>query len=512
MKLLSFLLFLPLLSALLLLIIPGTKERFIKNSSLAVNLIALIGWIFVLISINGNHNVFPVDEKYTWFNVSSGEFNFTAGYHIIADSLSIPLLLLTAVVMVVATISAFKIKSNIKAFFVLFQILYTAIIGTFLSADMLLFYVFFEFMLIPLYFMIGLWGGPKREYAAIKFFLFTLAGSLFILIAMIVLYASAHTFDLDGLSGLKGLIPGSILDTSSGIKFFEISSATWVLLLLLTGFAIKVPVAPFHTWLPDAHVEAPTSVSIILAALLLKTGTYGMIRFGALILPEIFMEHHAVLAIFGVVSIIYGALNALGSNDLKRMIAYSSISHMGFVILGIASGTQTAIQGAIFQMVSHGLISTMLFLIAGILQDRTGDRIISHHSGLYQRMPGYAAIILIAFFAAMGIPGFSAFIGEFLILIGSYQAGNLPAALPVVATIGILLSAAYLLWTIQRLLFGPFHTANGIEPTDVNATELIMLLPLALLTIFLGIFPAFLLDILAPFAMSWENIMTQAIK
>jgi NADH-quinone oxidoreductase subunit M len=512
MKLLSLLLFLPLISALLLLFVSDKNQPFVKTISLIVNLVAFTGWAFVLWSIQNNWNIFPIEEKYNWFSVASGDINFTAGYHLTVDGLSLPMLLLTALVMLIATVSAFKIQTNVKAFFILFQILYTAILGTFLSADMLLFYVFFEFMLIPLYFMIGLWGGPKREYAAIKFFLFTLAGSLFILIAMIVLYASVNTFDLTALNGLNKLIPGSVLDPSEDFSFFGISASIWVLLLLITGFAIKVPVAPFHTWLPDAHVEAPTSVSIVLAALLLKTGTYGMIRFGGMILPGVFMHYHYVLAIFGVVSIIYGALNALGSNDLKRMIAYSSISHMGFVVLGIASGTQTAMQGAVFQMVSHGLISTMLFLIAGVLQDRTGDRIISHHSGLYQLMPKYSAIILIAFFAAMGIPGFSAFIGEFLILIGTYQDGNLPAVLPVIATLGILLSAAYLLWTIQRMLFGPFHTASGIKPADLTMTELGMLIPAAVITVILGIFPGLLLDIIAPFAEAWANIMSGKIS
>ncbi|MFM7328369.1 MAG: NuoM family protein [Bacteroidota bacterium] len=514
---LSIITFLPLLSALLMLAIPRANTGQFRTVALLFNGLSLALLAMLYGAYTGSDGVFTGEVRAPWFSVTAGGGTvFSAGYHLTVDGLSLPLMMLTGIVMFIATLASSNIEQQVKGFFILMQVLYTAILGTFAAADMLLFYLFFEFMLVPMYFLIGIWGGARREYAAVKFFLYTLAGSIFILIGMIVLYVSVgtpgenggyvHTFDLDALTALRGLIPGSVLDPSQGFQMMGLSAGWWVMVLILTGFAIKVPIVPLHTWLPDAHVEAPTPVSIVLAALLLKTGAYGIIRFGFMILPSEVPAFRVILAGAGVLSIIYGALNALASGDLKRMIAYSSVSHMGFVMLGIAAGTAAALQGAIFQLISHGLISAMLFAIAGMLQSRTGDRTIGNYSGLFQVMPTYASIMMVAFFAGMGMPGFSSFIGEVLVLLGAYRAGNLQLWLPVAATVGIILSAGYFLWTIQRMLFGTFSSTAQGPLTDLSRSELYVLVPLALLTILLGVYPAPLLDLISGFTLTWSSV------
>ena len=509
--LLSLIVFLPLASACIMLFLPREgydRFRIITLLFNALNM-ALLG----LLAYAHAHG-FSAEINTSWFSIASGNGTvFSANYHLRTDGLSLPLLLLTGVVMFMATLASDGIREQVKGYYILMQVLNTAILGSFAAADMLLFYLFFEFMLVPMYFLIGIWGSTRREYAAVKFFLYTLAGSILILIGMIVLYVSTgisdgqghytHTFDLDSLTALKGLIPGSVLDYAAGWQMLGLPAGWWVMLFILLGFAIKVPAVPFHTWLPDAHVEAPTPVSMVLAALLLKTGAYGIIRFGFMVLPAEVPAFRMVVAVAGVLSVIYGALNAMASDDLKRLIAYSSVSHMGFVMLGIAAGTSAAVSGAIFQLVSHGLVSAMLFMIAGILQRRTGDRTISNYSGLFSKMPRYSAFVLIAFFAGMGIPGFSSFIGEVLVLMGSYRAPGVVMWLPVTATIGIILSAGYFLWTIQRMFFGSFQSKREGELTDVSLHERIILIPLALMILFLGVFPSYLLDVISGFTTAW---------
>ncbi|MDZ7649002.1 MAG: NADH-quinone oxidoreductase subunit M [Cytophagales bacterium] len=304
-----------------------------------------------------------------------------AEYFVALDGLSLPLVALSVFIMLIATVSSWTIYKNHKGYFLLLLILNAAILGSFCALDFLLFYVFFEFMLLPMYFLIGIWGGPKREYASIKFFLYTLLGSIFILIVMIGLYLSVktpesgerivHTFNVLHMQNITNLIPGTALAIDSSSQLGWYSLRFWAFLLLFIGFMIKLPAVPFHTWLPDAHVEAPTPISVILAALLLKFGGYGLLRFAYPIFPDGAIHFGWLVGLIGLVSIIYGALNALASKDLKRLIAYSSVSHMGFVLLGIASATVEGVTGAIYQMVSHGIISAMLFLLAGVLYDRT---------------------------------------------------------------------------------------------------------------------------------------------
>jgi len=510
--LLSIAIFLPLAGAFILMLLPSGKKYAIRNMAIAIS-----GIQFLLVTLVSFFFDFK-EENYSWFMISGGPGNyFSAGYHVLLDGMSFPLFWLTSLIMLIAVLASDKITSQIKGYYTLLMVLHTAITGTFAAADFLLFYVFFEFMLIPMYFLIGIWGGQRREYAALKFFIYTLAGSLLILIAMILIYVSVsapsgqgiaiHTFDLASLTSMQGLINGSILDPASGYSFWGLSAVQCVFILLITGFAIKVPVVPFHTWLPDAHVEAPTPVSVILASLLLKTGTYGMIRYAVMIFPQTHLEFSEMMAVFAVISVLYGAMNALASKDLKRMIAYSSVSHMGFVILGIAAGTSIALQGSVFQMVSHGLISAMLFLIAGILQERTGDRTISNYSGLFNGMPWYASFMLIAFFAGMGIPGFASFIGEVLVLLGSFSSTMIPGWLPLTATAGILLSAGYFAWTAQRMLFGAFHSKIEGKFFDLTFKEKGLLIFLGILTLYLGIFPAGLLNIIEGFAETFAALL-----
>jgi NADH-quinone oxidoreductase subunit M len=425
-------------------------------------------------------------------------------YFVGIDGLSIALLVMTSFVLVIAALASWEIKSNLKGYFVLFLILDMAVTGVFCSLDFFLFYIFYELMLLPLYFLIGMWGGTRREFAAIKFFLYTLFGSVFMLLVMIGLYISVkdpatgnHTFNMVQMMNQANFQPGSVFSLSHQ-TIFGFSARAVGFLVLFVAFAIKVPVVPLHTWLPDAHVEAPTPVSIILAGILLKVGGYGIIRVCIGIFPEIAAADAYWLGLLGVISIIYGALNALAQKDLKRMIAYSSVSHMGFVLLGIASLTTEGLSGAIMQMVSHGFLSTMLFFLAGVVYNRVHDRGINHFRGLATIMPKYTAFVMVAFFASLGLPGFSAFIGEAFSLVGAFKShsvnGLLPYWMAALASLGILLGATYFLWTLQRMFFGKVNLKGGAvwqtALTDLNLREKITLLPLALAVLALGLMPS----------------------
>jgi NADH-quinone oxidoreductase subunit M len=518
MNILTLLIFTPILFGIIVAVLPSAWRGSFKYITLLATVVqlGLSVWIYCNFKTGAgfggvNHeSQFQFVQKLPWINLDLGTMGkMQIDYFVGIDGLSIALLVMTSFVLVIAALASWEIKSNLKGFFVLFLILDMAVIGVFCSLDFFLFYIFYELMLLPLYFLIGMWGGARREYAAIKFFLYTLFGSVFMLLVMIGLYLSVkdpatgnHTFNMVQMMNPANYEPGSVFSVLSHQTIFGFSARAVGFIVLFIAFAIKVPVVPLHTWLPDAHVEAPTPVSIILAGILLKVGGYGIIRVCLSIFPDIASADAYWLGLLGVISILYGAMNALAQKDLKRMIAYSSVSHMGFVLLGIASQTAEGISGAVMQMVSHGFLSTMLFFLAGVVYNRVHDRGIGHFRGLASIMPQYTAFVMIAFFASLGLPGFSAFIGEAFSLMGAFKShsvnGLLPYWMAVCGSLGILLGAAYFLWTLQRMFFGQVQLKGGpvwqTALTDLNFREKVTLVPLALLVLVLGLMPSLVFD------------------
>jgi len=473
---LTWMTFLPLAGAAVVLCLPAWNVALIRQVALVSTLptFGLGVWLFG--AFDRGSTEFQFVDRVSW--IASHNIEYFVG----VDGISITMVLLTALLCPLCVLASWGIDKGVKGYFALFLLLETGMMGVFVALDFFLFYVFWEVMLLPMYFLIGIWGGARREYAAIKFFLYTFAGSVLLLIAMLVLYfgSTPHTFAIPELIQ-RG---GSVFDPRT-------QQLLW--LAMFIAFAIKIPAFPFHTWLPDAHVEAPTAISVILAGVLLKMGTYGILRLNYGILPAATLDlAFWSLAALGTFNIVYGALCALAQTDLKKLVAYSSISHMGYVMLGMAAFTPQGINGAVLQMFNHGTITAMLFLLVGVIYDRAHHREIDGFGGLAGIMPVYTGVTAVAFFAAMGLPGLSAFISEVLVLLGAWQKHP---GLTIVAASAIVLTAGYLLWTMQRVWLGtPNEKYVGLP--EINAREIVTLAPLAVIVVVLGVYPHAVLDLI----------------
>jgi NADH-quinone oxidoreductase subunit M len=507
MGILTWLTFLPILGAVAILLLPKKLESGMKWTAAAVTFAQLVLAVLVFLKFNtgmagiNNPETMQFVEKANWIDVASTSWfgRIHIEYFLGIDGLSTPMVILTALICFIAVFASWKIDKALKGYLALLLLLDTGMMGVFVALDFFLFYVFWEVMLLPMYFLIGIWGGPRREYAAIKFFLYTLLGSVLILLAVIALYFSVtipdaatgeriHTFNMLAMMNPNNFEPGSFL---AGVGTHGRMLAY---IALFIGFAIKVPIFPFHTWLPDAHVEAPTAISVILAGVLLKMGTYGILRVNFPIFPD--MAHYFVvpLAALAFINIVYGALCAMAQSDFKKLIAYSSVSHMGIVLLGMAAMNTQGMLGAVFQMFNHGTITAMLFLIVGVIYDRTHTRDLNAFGGLALTMPKYTGIVTVAFFAALGLPGLSGFISEAFSFLGAFQSDKI-RLLTIFSTAGIVLTAAYMLWTLQRVFLGKANEKWGTLP-DVDGREMFMLVPLAVIALVLGIYPSLMLNIM----------------
>tara|TARA_Y100000590_G_C15677748_1_gene998640 strand:+ start:489 stop:1985 length:1497 start_codon:yes stop_codon:yes gene_type:complete len=464
---LSSIIFIPLIGALFIFITRGTQKNIEKNSkyvaiftSIANFFLSIILWYL----FDSSSADFQFIEEKNWM---SGFINFKLG----VDGISILFILLTTFIVPICIFSGIhSIKFKIKEFLIAILVMETLMLGVFCSLDLVIFYLFFEGGLIPMFLIIGIWGGPKRVYSAFKFFLFTLLGSVLMLVAIISIYWIAGTTDVIKLLDL-GIPP-------------EYQYLLW--LAFFSSFAVKLPMWPVHTWLPDAHVEAPTAGSVVLAAILLKMAGYGFIRFSLGLFPIASDYFTPLIFVLSIIAIIYTSLVALMQDDMKKLIAYSSVAHMGFVTIGIFSLTKQGLEGSIIQMISHGLISAALFLCVGVLYDRYHSRMISSYGGLVNIMPKYAFVLMIFTLAALGLPGTSGFIGEFLVLVGVFQKSIIVAVL---ASLGIILAAAYMLWLYRRVIFGKIISSEIKELNDLNKTEISIFASLIFLILFFGVYP-----------------------
>mgnify|MGYP000170908698 CR=1 FL=1 len=464
---LSAIIFIPLIGALFILVTKEEQKAVVKNSKYVAIFSSLTNFflsIFLWYSFDTSTSEFQFVEEKNWME---GFINFQLGI----DGISILFILLTTFITPICIFSGINsIRFKLKEFLIAILVMETFMLGVFCSLDLVIFYLFFEGGLIPMFLIIGIWGGPKRVYSAFKFFLFTLLGSVLMLIAIISIYWITGTTDVIKLLDIR--IPQ------------EYQYLLW--LAFFSSFAVKLPMWPFHTWLPDAHVEAPTAGSVILAAILLKMAGYGFMRFSLGLFPVASDYFTPLIFTLSIIAIIYTSLVALMQDDMKKLIAYSSVAHMGFVTIGIFSLTKQGLEGSIIQMMSHGLISAALFLCVGVVYDRLHSRMISSYGGLVNIMPKYAFVFMIFVLAALGLPGTSGFVGEFLILVGTFQINIFVAVL---ASLGVILAAAYMLWLYKRVIFGKMASSEIKEMADLNKTEIYIFASLVFLTLFFGIYP-----------------------
>jgi NADH-quinone oxidoreductase subunit M len=480
-RLLTITTFLPLVGVGFLLL-GGRSIR--DDASRAVALVATLATFLVSLVVFGKFDPgipgFQLIEQATW--VRSLGFGYLLG----VDGISLWLVLLTTFLFPVSILVSWKIDKDVRLYMTAMLVLETAVIGTFLALDLLLFFLFFEALLVPMYLLIGGWGGKRRIYAAVKFFLFTMAGSAFLLVSILFLFGEASdalgrgTFDARALTQLATTLP--------------VATARWLFLGFFVAFAVKVPLVPLHTWLPDAHTEAPTAGSVLLAGVLLKVGTYGLVRFNLALFPEASRYFADVVSILAVIGIVYGAVVALIQTDIKRLVAYSSVSHLGFVVLGIFAFTQQGVAGGVLQMVNHGLATGGLFLLVGMVYERTHTRELDEMGGLANVMPWLTGAFLFTAFASVGLPGLNGFVGEFLVVIGTFAVNNVYGSM---AVLGVVLAAIYLLWSYQRMAFGPVREEHRHLP-DVSLREVTVLAPVLALLLVLGVYPKLVTETIDP--------------
>lgn len=473
---LSVVTFLPVAGALLVyLLARGGDEAADRNArwiSLWTTLITFAVSLILVARYDSANGDFQFVEKAPWLAA-------TINYHMGVDGISLPFVILTTALMPFCILASWKsISKRVREYMMAFLILETLMIGTFSALDLVLFYLFFEGGLIPMFLIIGVWGGPRRVYASFKFFLYTLLGSVLMLLAIMALYLNAGTTDIPTL--MHTAVPRNL--------------QTWAWLAFFASFAVKMPMWPVHTWLPDAHVEAPTAGSVVLAAIMLKMGGYGFLRFSLPMFPDASVYFTPLVLTLSVIAIVYTSLVALMQQDIKKLIAYSSVAHMGFVTMGIFAGTTQGVAGAVFQMVSHGIVSGALFLCVGVVYDRLHTREIAAYGGLVNRMPIYALVFMVFTMANVGLPGTSGFVGEFLTLLGTFKV-NVTAA--TIATTGVILSAAYALWLYRKVMFGTLVKPSLVGIKDMTFREGLCLVPLLILTILFGVYPKPVLDMSA---------------
>jgi len=482
-NLLTYLLLIPLIGSLLLFFINKEKEKLIKYFGLGISVAAFIVSVIIYSGFDNQSGDFQFVEKFNWIK------NLNISYHVGVDGLSMLLVLLTTFLTPVTLLSSWNsIKKNLKEFTFFMLILELGMLGVFVSLDMFLFYVFWEAMLIPMYFIIGIWGYERRIYASIKFFIYTMAGSLLMLVAIIWLVVYS--------AGLLGGFTTNLLELYKTGPTIDKTTQGFLFLAFALSFAIKVPLFPFHTWLPDAHVEAPTAGSVILAGVLLKMGTYGFLRFNLPLFPQAAIDFAGLISVLAVIGIIYGALVAMVQTDMKKLVAYSSVSHLGFVVLGIFALNQESVQGAVIQMINHGLSTGALFLLVGMIYERTHTRKISEYGGIARLVPFFSFALLFTSLSSIGLPGLNGFIGEFLILTGSFKSTVLGSWwFTVFAATGVIFAAVYLLWMYKKVVFGEVTNRRLDTITDLNLREKIVLVPIFVFIIWIGIYPSTFLEI-----------------
>ncbi len=482
--LLSILTFAPLVGVVAILIIRHDDENVVASNARNVALFVSSGIFLMSLTLwfgfDQTTPDFQFVENVPWME------DFGIAYHMGVDGISVLFVLLTTLLVPICILASWtSIKERVKEYMISFLILETFMIGMFCALDLMLFYIFFEAVLIPMFIIIGIWGGVRRVYAAFKLFLYTLLGSVLMLVAMLTMYNYAGTTDI------------TVLLTYD----FPIDVQKWMWLAFFASFAVKVPMWPVHTWLPDAHVEAPTAGSVILAGVLLKFGGYGFLRFSLPMMPEASLYFTPLMYTLSVIAVIYTSLVALAQEDMKKLIAYSSIAHMGFVTIGTFTMTVQGIEGAIYQMLSHGVVSAALFLVVGVVYDRIHTREIDAYGGLVHRMPAYALVFMVFMMASVGLPGTGGFVGEILVLVGAFKSNTIVAAL---AMLGVILGAAYMLYLYRRIIFGELTKDNLMSILDMNRREMAIFAPLLLVTLWMGIYPVSFLDFMH---VSVENLL-----